>query len=72
MKRRISRYALLWNPNTRSGRISIEVEGTPTPIEVPVGNAAEFSALAALLNEPVVWLLPTGDMVSDLRPTGGA
>jgi hypothetical protein len=72
MKKKILRYGLGWNPNTKQGAITLDV-GDAQPMRVPVSSAEEFAALAAVLNEEPVFLDTTnGFIVTGWEPPGGA
>lgn len=69
-KRQIVNYGLHWNPQTKDGRIILDV-GDGRPIAVAITSAAEFAALAAVLNEKPVFLEGNGAISTSWQPVGG-
>ncbi len=51
---KVKKYALAWQANTNTGRVVLEVEGSNDAIELDVNSAAEFGAIAAILERKSV------------------
>ncbi|MCI0744743.1 MAG: hypothetical protein L0Y58_04980 [Verrucomicrobia subdivision 3 bacterium] len=69
-RRQIINYGLHWNPQTKEGRIILDL-GDENPVPVPVASAEEFAALAAVLNEKPVYLEANGAISTGWQPVGG-
>ena len=51
---KVTKYALAWQAGTNTGRVVLEIEGSNDAIELDVNSAAEFSAIAAILDRKAV------------------
>jgi len=51
---KVTKYALAWQAGTNTGRVVLEVEGSNNAIELDVNSAAEFTAIAAILERKAV------------------
>ena len=51
---KITKYALAWQADTNTGRIVLRLEGVTDAVELDVNSAAEFSAIAAVLERKSV------------------
>jgi hypothetical protein len=60
MDKRVAKYSVAWNPNTKSGYALIVLEGSEQPVRVPVNSPDDLTALAVVLRESPVYLRGTG------------
>ena len=68
----ISQYSLSWNHKTKERDITITLLNKEK-VRLQVGDAAEFTALATLLNEkPLYYNTRSGEIISGWEPTGGS
>lgn len=68
----IDKYSLTWNHQTKDRDITITLKNNEK-VSLQIGDAAEFSALALLLNEtPVYYNTRSGEILSGWEPTGGS
>ena len=66
----IDQYALAWNHITKSKDITITLKNKEK-VHLNVKDAAEFTALATLLNEePLYYNTRSGEIISGWEPTG--
>ena len=70
----IESYKIGWNPKTKEGGVRIKLANSNQEIAVPVGTAAEFTAVAMVLNEsPVSFNTDNGFIhTPGWEPVGGA
>ena len=67
----IDKYSLTWNHQTKDHAIKITLKNKEK-VSLRIDDAAEFSALALLLNEtPIYYNTRTGEILSGWEPTGG-